>query len=84
VCSGAAKKGWRDSASLGLIKGGEDGARILLGGLKIGSTGFTLSYRRVKEPAAGYRFTVPKLKSRHREYLEDEGLFGGFLDKVFD
>jgi hypothetical protein len=25
------------------------------------------------------RFTVPKLKSHHREYSEDEGLFGGFF-----
>jgi hypothetical protein len=60
------------------------GIQKLLGGLKIGSTDFTLSYRGVKEPAAGYSFTVPKLKSRHREYSEDEGLFGGFLDKLFD
>jgi hypothetical protein len=30
-------------------------------------------------PAAGYMFTVPKLKSRHREYSEDEGSFGGFF-----
>jgi hypothetical protein len=25
-----------------------------------------------------------KLKSRHREYSEHEGSFGGFLDKLFD
>jgi hypothetical protein len=24
------------------------------------------------------------LKSHHREYSEDEGLFGGFLPKLFD
>jgi hypothetical protein len=51
---GGCKKGRRDSASLGLIKGGEGGAwiwlgiRKFLGGLKIGSTDFTLSYRGVK------------------------------------
>jgi hypothetical protein len=60
------------------------GIRKFLGGLKIGSTDFTLNYRGVKEPAAGYRFTVLKLKSRHREYSEDEGSFGGFFDKLFD
>jgi hypothetical protein len=26
----------------------------------------------------------PKLKSCYREYSEDEGSFGGFLDKLFD
>jgi hypothetical protein len=60
------------------------GIQKFLSGLKIGSTDFTLSYRGVKWLAAGYRFTVPKWKSHHRKYLEDEGLFGGFLDKLFN
>jgi hypothetical protein len=60
------------------------GTRKFLGGLKIGSTDFTWCCREVKEPAAGYRFTVSKLKSRLREYSEDEGSFGGVLDKLFD
>jgi hypothetical protein len=58
--SGATEKGWRDSASSGATEkggyreGGEGeaqislGTRKLLGGLKIGSTGFILSYREVK------------------------------------
>jgi hypothetical protein len=54
VARGLRRKGWRDLASLGLFKGDEGEARILLGiqkflgGLKIGSTDFTRSYRGVK------------------------------------